>query len=72
MKKEKLKRLSLDRIRIAQLNPLHRIRGGFNPNTATNQSTLIDNCTETASKKDCMLTHTSTKTIPVSNTRNCI
>ncbi|MBW1298268.1 hypothetical protein [Aquimarina litoralis] len=72
MKKEKLKQLDLGKIKIAQLNHLKEIKGGFNPDTETITSTLLDNCTGTDSKEDCMLTHTSTKTIPISNTANCI
>ncbi|GAA0719115.1 hypothetical protein GCM10009430_17810 [Aquimarina litoralis] len=70
MKKGKSKRLSLDKIKIAQLNHIQNIKGGFNPNTATNISTIIDNNTTTS--KNCELTSLSTKTVPVSNTRNCI
>ncbi|AXT54741.1 hypothetical protein D1815_02870 [Aquimarina sp. AD1] len=62
MKRGKLKKLSLDKVKIAQLNNTHAIWGGSIPTTSTEIPTITE-LTGTHTKTcDDIGTHTSTKT----------
>ncbi|SEM10711.1 hypothetical protein SAMN04487910_4118 [Aquimarina amphilecti] len=72
MKRGKLKKLSLDKIKIAKLNNAQAIMGGSIHPTSTDIPTITE-LTGTHTKIcDDIGTHTSTKTVPLSSVAICV